>query len=133
MKRFLFSLFFAPCVLANQAAPMPTNHVDMTATIIEFLSRTELCLNSCRDDASAKAAIPQLQELKNECDRIVEAQRALPEPTIQDYMAVQNQMEAFNTIWNAIRDHIERLEQEQLLSKEMREILHIAPSAEANL
>lgn len=42
-------------------------------------------------------------------------------------MAVQNQMEAFNTVWGAIRDHIERLETERLMSEEMRQILHIAP------
>ncbi len=130
MKKLLITLLLMPFAMASQEATMPTNHVDMTTAIIEFLSRTELCLNTCRDEASVKAAIPQLQELKQECDKIVEAQRALPEPTIQDYMAVQNQMEAFNTVWNAIRDHIERLEQEQLLSDEMRDILHIAPTTE---
>ncbi|MBQ2868591.1 MAG: hypothetical protein IJE88_01040 [Akkermansia sp.] len=129
MKHLLLAFLFAPSVLTAQEVALPANHVDMTTTIIEFLSRTELCLNTCRDEASVKAAIPQLQELKQECDKIVEAQRALPEPTIQDYMAVQNQVEAFNTVWNAIRDHIERLEQEQLLSDEMRNILHIAASA----
>lgn len=124
MRQAIIALLFA--VSAAQAA-IPTNHVDLTTSIIEFLSRTELCLNSCRDAASVTAAIPQLKELRAECDQIVETQRSLPEPTIQDYMAVQNQMEAFNTVWNAIRNHIERLEQEQLLSPEMREILHIAP------
>ena len=130
MKKLLITLLLVPFAMASQEATMPTNHVDMTTSIIEFLSRTELCLNGCRDVASAKAAIPLLRKLKQECDMIVEAQRALPEPTIQDYMAVQNQMEAFNTVWNAIRDHIERLEQEQLLSDEMRDILHIAPTTE---
>lgn len=124
MKHLFIALALA--LSASAQSPTPTNHVDLTTTIIEFLSRTELCLNSCQDEASAQAAIPQLQELKKECDTLVETQRALPEPTIQDYMAVQNQMEAFNTVWNAIRDHIERLEQAGLMSQEMRDILHIA-------
>jgi hypothetical protein len=43
-------------------------------------------------------------------------------------MAVQDQMEAFNTVWDAICKHIERLETEQLMTEEMRHILHIAPA-----
>lgn len=127
MKQLLLAIFFASSVWASGEQPLPSNHVDLTTAIIEFLSRTELCLNSCRDAESAKAAIPQLQQLKAECDKLVEIQQNLPEPTIQDYMAVQNQMEAFNTIWNAIRDHLERLEAENIMTREMRDILHIAP------
>lgn len=130
MKSFILATLLAASIATAQEQAVPANHVDLTTTIIDFLSRTELCLNSCRDEASAKAAIPQLQELKKECDRIVETQKGLPEPTIQDYMAVQNQMGAFNTVWQAIRDHIERLEQDRLMSQEMRDILHIAPPAQ---
>ncbi len=129
MRNLLIALVFA--ISATAEAATQANHVDLTTAIIDFLSRTELCLNSCRDEASVKAAVPKLQALKKECDSLMETQRSLPEPTIQDYIAVQNQMEAFNTVWNAIREHIERLEQEQLLSREMREILHIAPANEA--
>lgn len=124
MKHLFIALALA--LSATAASPVPANHVDLTTAIIEFLSRTELCLNSCQDEASVQAAIPRLQELKKECDTLVETQRALPEPTIQDYMAVQSQMESFNTVWNAIRDHIERLEQTGLMSQEIRNILHIA-------
>lgn len=127
MKNFFLVVLLASSLATAQNLPAPANHVDMTAVIIDFLSRTELCLNSCRDEASAKAAIPQLQALKKECDSIVETQRNLPEPTIQDYMAVQDQMATFNTVWSAICDHIERLEQENLMSQELRAILHIAP------
>lgn len=128
MKKILITLI---CAANALAAPVevPANHVDMTAAILDFLSRTELCLNSCRDAASSQSAIPELNKLRQECEKLVNTQRELPEPTIQDYMAVQNQMEAFNTIWKAIRDHIDRLEQENLMTREMREILHIAPAA----
>ena len=129
MKSFILSLVCACvglCSAAEEAAA-PASHIDLTYTILDFLSRTELCLNSCRDAESVKAALPQLRELQQECAHIVATQQELPEPTIQDYMAVQNQMESFNTIWDAIRNHIERLETEKLLSDEMREILRIAP------
>ena len=128
MKHCLFTLNFALASLGTALAQdIADNHVDLTSNIIDFLSRTEICLNSCRDAESVNAALAQLQQLKQECDKLVEVQRSLPEPTIQDYMAVQNQMETFSTIWNAIRDHIERLESENLMTPELRRILHIAP------
>lgn len=129
MKRFLIALSLVLLSLESFAQEMAGNHVDLTSNIIDFLSRTEICLNSCRDAESVNAAIPQLQQLKQECEKLVEVQRSLPEPTIQDYMAVQNQMGDFSTIWNAIRDHIERLEAENLMTAEMRQILHIAPAS----
>lgn len=129
MKKFLFTFICGASLLCATANDMPTNHVDMTSAVLDFLSRTELCLNSCQDAASTQAAIPQLQELKKECELLVNAQRKLPEPTVQDYMAVQHQMDTFNTIWNAIRDHIERLEQLKLMTPQLRNILHIAPPA----
>ena len=129
MKRFLIALSLVLLSLESFAQEMAGNHVDLTSNIIDFLSRTEICLNSCRDAESVNAAIPQLQQLKQECEKLVEVQRSLPEPTIQDYMAVQNQMGDFSTIRNAIRDHNERLEAENLMTAEMRQILHIAPAS----
>ena len=127
MNRLLLIIISGLFCLAASAQPTPTNHVDMTSAILDFLSRTELCLNSCKDEESTQAALPGLEQLKQECAQLVETQRNLPEPTIQDYRAVQSKMEAFNTLWKAIRAHIERLEQEKLLSPELRQILHIAP------
>lgn len=127
MKRCILTVIFVVCSFCASAQNKQTNHVDLTTTIIEFLSRTELCLNACQDAASVQAAIPQLQELKKECDDIVETQKALPEPTVQDYMAVQQHMEAFSTVWTAICNHIERLEEAGLMTPEMRKILFIAP------
>lgn len=128
MKKLILSCICLFGIFHADATEKIANHMDLTHAIIDFLSRTELCLNTCQDEASAEAAIPQLLHLKEECDKLVETQQSLPEPTIQDYMAVQNQMEAFNTVWNAIREHIERLESNQLLTAEMRRILHIAPA-----
>lgn len=124
---------FLPVVLAcaalsSAAQDAPANHVDMTEAILDFLSRTELCLQSCADEASTKAAIPQLRQLKQECDTLVAQQKALPEPTVQDYMAVQHHMAAFNTIWQSIRTHVARMQESGLMSAEVAEILHIAPA-----
>lgn len=129
MRRFLYSLILALSCVAFAAQKLPDNHVDLTSCVLDFLSRTELCLGSCQDAASVQAALPQLKELKNECAQIIAKQQALPEPTVQDYMAVQNQMEAFNTIWNAIRAHIARLEESNLMNPELRDILRVAPPA----
>lgn len=132
MRRTLLAVVLGFIVLGSFAQASASNHVDMTSAILDFLSRTELCLNSCRDAASAQAAIPQLQALKEECSILVKEQQNLPEPTIQDYMAVQNKMEVFTTIWNAIRNHIERMEQARILSPELRQILQIAPNSSEN-
>ncbi len=132
MKKLLISIVLFLGLVAAPAQEQPGNHLDLTSAILDFLSRTELCLNSCRDAASTKGAIPQLQELKKECEKLAKIQRELPEPTVQDYMAVQHHMEAFNTVWNAIRAHIERMEQDKLLSEEVRNILRIAPNPQAH-
>ncbi len=126
MKQFFLAILLAFGAFQLQAQDSPTNHLDMTAAVLDFLSRTELCLNACTDAASTKAAIPQLQQLKKECEELVKMQKALPEPTVQDYMAVQNHMATFDTIWKSIRSHISRMEEENLMTPEIRSILLIA-------
>ena len=103
-----------------------TNHQDMAEALMDFLSRTELCLNSCIDENSVKAALPELRKLASEADCLASAQAALPEPTVQDFMAVQHLMGDFNNIWTVIKKHIERLSAQGLLTDEFRQILKIA-------
>lgn len=122
------SLFVLPAVLVCDAsAALPGNHQDMAEALLDFLSRTELCLNSCTDAASTQAAVPELKKIAAEADQLAAAQQALPEPTVQDFMAVQHHMGDFNNIWNAIRKHIARLDKSGLLTDEIRQILKIAP------
>ena len=66
MRSFLFSLGLGFTLLCTNAQEEQTNHVDLASDILDFLSRTELCLNSCRDAESTQAAIPRLKELKTE-------------------------------------------------------------------
>jgi len=98
---------------------------------VDLLSQTEICLNSCRDEESVRAALPRLQELAEQAQQLTARQKALPDPTVQDYMAAQSLVADFQTLWHAIQEHLERLECEQLLSPAMREILRIAPSSAA--
>lgn len=127
MKLLRFIALVVACSCSCLAQELPSNHIDLTSCILDFLSRTELCLNECRDAESVRSSLPALSQLKDECGRLRQAQLDLPEPTVQDYMAVQSQMETFSTIWNAIRAHIERLEEAKLISPEMREILRVSP------
>lgn len=114
----------AICCLA-QESPAPTNHVDMAELMLDFLSRTELCLNACHDQESAQAAIPQLKALAEEAKKLAAIQASLPEPTVQDFMAVQSKTGDFINISKAIFDHIERLRQLQILTPEMAKILFL--------
>ncbi len=127
MKPVLCCIILGFNMVFASAQEMPTNHADMAKAILSFLSRTEQCLNSCQDEESVKAAIPRLKELKAECDKLAAVQQQLSEPTVQDYMTEHNNAAAFNTIWKALRAHIERLETAQIMTPEMRDILYIAP------
>ncbi len=125
--RLSHTLLFIPMTTMVCAADMQyTNHQDMAEALLDLLSRTELCLNSCIDAASTQAALPELRKLAAEADSLASAQAALPEPTVQDFMAVQHLMGDFNNIWSAIRKHIERLSSQGLLTDEFRQILKIA-------
>lgn len=114
----------AICAMA-QEAPVPTNHQDMAEAMLDFLSRTELCLNTCQDKDSVQAAMPQLKKLAAEAKKLAATQAALPDPTVQDFMAVQHKSADFFNISKAIFDHIERLRQLQILTPEMAKILFL--------
>lgn len=118
-----------PCALAATApaaetAPaLPESHSDLARAITDFLSRTELCLRSCTDAESVQAAMPKLRELAKEARNLSEAQKALPEPTVQDYLASQSLAVQFLHIWRTIRSHRDRLEKDGLMTDELRQIL----------
>ncbi len=96
--------------------------------LIGLLQQTQSCLASCTDAASVRAALPQLRLLARQIHSFKEMQEHLPEPTTQDYIAAQNLTGDFNTAWNAIREHIERLENAQLMTQELSELLGIETS-----
>ena len=121
----LLILLSAPVTAQDAAAPTASleSHRDLAHAITDFLSRTEVCLRGCADAASVQAALPKLRELAQEARRLADAQAALPEPTMQDYMASQELALQFLPIWKAIRAHVERLEKNGLMTDELRTLL----------
>ena len=121
----LLILLSAPVTAQDEAAPPAglESHRDLAHAITDFLSRTEVCLRGCTDAASVQASLPKLRELAQEARRLAEAQAALPEPTMQDYMASQELALQFLPIWKAIRAHVERLEKDGLMTDELRSLL----------
>ena len=121
----LLILLSAPMAAQDEAVPPACleSHRDLAHAITGFLSRTEVCLRGCTDAASVQAALPKLRELAQEARRLEDAQAALPEPTMQDYMASQELALQFLPIWKAIRAHMERLEKDGLMTDELRALL----------
>lgn len=126
MKSRLFIPIAAIAAIQAMAQGIPATHQDMAEALLNFLSRTELCLRSCTDEASVNAALPQLRQLAKEADKLAAAQAALPEPTVQDFMSVQDKMGTFDSICKAIQAHLVRLSEKGLLNDNFRQILKIS-------
>ena len=126
MKPLYFFALVAVVTIQTSAQEAPASHQDMAESLLDFLSRTELCLRSCTDEASVNEAIPRLRQLAKEADNLAAAQAALPEPTVQDFMSVQDKMGTFDSICKAIQAHLVRLSEKGLLNADFRQILKIS-------
>lgn len=113
-------------VAALSAAAQET-HQDVAAEMVQLLTRAAEVLASCTDDCSARAALPELQKLADKASQLVQRQSALPEPTVQDYMAAQDLAKDFLQAKHRIREQMERLQKEGLLTPEMGAILKWEP------
>jgi len=102
-------------------------HQSIARELVNLLSETEVCLNSCRDTASVEAALPELRRLAARADAIAARQSALPAPTVQDDMAAAEMVNDFATIWQAICKHIDRLQKAGLVSDALRDVLKLSP------
>ncbi len=123
--------FALPLAAAEAAHDQPDSHQAYTAALIDLLSKTEVCLNGCRDAASTAAALPLLRQLSERAAGLAAALPLLTEPTVQDYMAAHPKVSTFNMLWNAIGEHIARLTEAGLMTDELREVLGIAPPPDA--
>lgn len=103
-------------------------HFSVAQEIIDLLSQTEIILNTCQNEESVKAALPQLSELAAQVKLLKEKQATLPDSSLNEDISLARQVQDFQTIWNAIRAHIERLENSGLISDELRDVLKIAPT-----
>ncbi len=113
--------------LAAEEATAPTTHQEFIGSLLDFLPQTELCLASCTDAAATEAALPRLHELAAQARQLSAWQQALPEPTVQDYMAAHPHVAEFNKLWEAIGQPLSRMEREKLITPELRELLQLAP------
>lgn len=128
MNRFAVEALLVSAALTCSAQePAADTHQGIAEALVELLSRTELCLNSCTDKESVQAALPQFQALAKEAADLSARQKALPEPTVQDYMASQVLAKDFLVLQRAIRQHLDRLQKDGLITPELREILKTAP------
>ena len=111
---------------ADEAAQ--ATHYSLAQEVINLLSETELTLGSCTDAAGVEAALPRLEELAEQAHRLRKSQLSLPDSTVQEDIAIARMVQDFQTIWEAIRAHIERLESSGLMSDKLRQVLRIAPT-----
>ncbi len=114
---------------SQQAPALPATHQEFIPALLELLEQTEQSLASCTDAASCEAAVPRLKELAARARQLSAHQQSLPEPTVQDYIAAHPHIAQFTRLWEAVSAHIERLEQTQLITPEMRNLLQLAPKA----
>ncbi len=134
MSLFRYTALFAllaplsgPALAEAPAAVAPATHQEFIPALLKLLTQTEQSLATCTDPATTAAALPRLRELAAQARALSAQQQALPEPTVQDYMAAHPHVAEFTKLWEAICAHIARLEQAKLISPELRTLLQLAP------
>lgn len=111
--------------LHAQSEPAKT-HQDYANALLDLMAETELCLSQCLDQQSTQANTPRLEELSQQMGQLAQLLQELPEPTIADYIAAEQQVREFNTLWDAIKKHIQRLDNEGLYSEELLSIIKLS-------
>lgn len=116
---------------AAQPAETTDSHAELADALVALLQQTAATLEQCTDADSVAAALPALQARQEEAAKLMARQAALPEPTVQDYMAAQARANDFLDAKRSIQASVARLQQAGLLSAEIRQILGIAPEKAA--
>ncbi len=129
-KTTLLATITLPALICPIATAQADSHYTLAQEVIALLSETELTLSSCTDAAGTEAALPKLRELAAKAAELHTRQQQLPDSTMQEDVAIAALVQDFQTIWGAIRAHIDRLEQAGLLSEALREVLRIAPTTD---
>jgi len=118
----------AACVCCCAASGQETaTHLSLARDVVDLLSETEACLNTCQNAATVQAALPRLEELAERARAIKAAQAALPNSTVQDDLAAAKLAGEFTLLWNAICRHISRLEDSGLMDGKLRAVLCVDP------
>ena len=117
----LISLALTPCLYAQAEV----SHQDFALSVLDFLSEVELCLSQCQDAESIAAQQSTLEQLSKKSAELEEIQKKMSDPIIADYISAEKHVEEFNSLYDAILAHIQRLKDEGLYTKELQTILKI--------
>lgn len=130
MNLYAAAALLPVCALVGTAQDIPAadTHQGVAEELLDLLSRIELCLRNCNDAESVTAALPDLRQMGEEAAALSARQHALPDPTVQDYMASQTLAKDFLVITRSINRHITRLQQAGLMSAELQQILKPQPA-----
>ncbi len=118
---------FAPVLDLLSVAPLhaavTTTHQEFALELLDLMAETELCLAQCQDAQSVEQNLEQLEALSKKTQALAQLQKDMPYSITADYIAAEKHMREFNTLWDAIKNHIERLKADELYSEEMQKIL----------
>ena len=120
--RTSFVLPLAITCTALPAAAQETN-VSVAKELINLLSATEICLNTCHSAADVQAVLPQLKHLAQKAAEIKEKQSKLPDFTPADDKEIAKLIPTYTTLSKAINAHLQRLSDSGLMSPELRAVL----------
>ncbi|MGN0835821.1 MAG: hypothetical protein ACI4OS_00105 [Akkermansia sp.] len=111
------------CVLAAAPLPAADSHTETAQALVELLRATEASLARCSDADSVQTELPILRRLAEQAQELRQRQQALPEPTVQDFLAVQHLAPEFLQLSERLSEHMQRLEEQGLMSPELRAVL----------
>lgn len=110
-------------VLATAPLSAADSHTETAQALVELLRATEASLTRCSDADSVRAELPVLAQLAEQAGILRQRQQSLPEPTVQDFLAVQHLAPEFMQLSERLGEHMQRLEEQGLMSPELRAVL----------
>ena len=110
-------------VLAAAPLTAADSHTETAQTLVELLRATEASLARCTDADRIRTELPVLEQLAEQAGVLRQRQQSLPEPTVQDFLAVQHLAPEFMQLSERLGEHMQRLEEQGLMSPELRAVL----------
>ncbi len=125
---FISQALVLTCAISYATEETQATHFSLAQNVITLLSETELTLSSCTDAESVSTALPKLRQLGEQARAIADKQRLLPDSSLNEDLTIAPLVNDFQLLWDAIRAHIERLENSGLMSEELKNVLRVAPT-----
>lgn len=119
------SFFLLPATVCSvvAVANAADSNISLANEIIDLLSATEICLNTCRDAQSVQAALPQLQQLAQKAADIKNRQAAMQNLTPAEDKEIAKLIRTFSTLTKAIDEHLKRIAASGLMTPELAAVL----------